>query len=186
MREQGFTRAQADGELFSQLWEENPTYGQDLSEELSRFSGTSGPDEALVWLRGLRSLVSAGKPTDQYAYWQMDQMLLDRLEDLASYKQKPIFFVEKWRRWKPGRCEENKSISMRDMESSLRTKWLDRLIAHILPRGKDFSQITPLLATEDLAKEVRHLVGATRFRTLRVHCLNLEFLLHLGLRLPWD
>ena len=29
-------------------------------------------------------------------------------------------------------------------------------------------------------------MGTTRFRTLRVHCLNLELLIHLGLKLPWD
>ena len=72
------------------------------------------------------------------------------------------------------------------MESALRQKWMDRLISHIIPHGKDFSQIQPLLTAKDLAKEVRHLVGSTRFRTLRVHCLNLEFLLTLGLRLPCD
>ena len=69
----------------------------------------------------------------------MQQMLKDRAEDLESYQQKPTFLIEKWRHWKPGKCVENKSISTHDMESALRSKWMDRLNSHILPHGKDFS-----------------------------------------------
>ena len=61
MREQGFTRTQADGELFHQLWQEDQNFGKDLSEALAKFSGTFGPDEALAWLEGLQSMVPARK-----------------------------------------------------------------------------------------------------------------------------
>ena len=95
MHEQGFTRVQADGELLHQLWQEDASFGPSLSESLSKFSGTSGPDESLRWLEELVSLVPAGKCTDTYAPWQIDQMLADRKADLDSFQQKPFPVIEK-------------------------------------------------------------------------------------------
>ncbi len=59
-------------------------------------------------------------------------------------------------------------------------------MAHLLPVGAHFSNIKPLLDCANILVEAKHFLGATRFRTIRVHCLNLEFILKQGVPLPWS
>ena len=39
---------------------------------------------------------------------------------------------------------------------------------------------------EDILREYKHLMGTARYRTLRVHCLNLEHMMKAGLPIPWQ
>ena len=60
MHEQGFTRVQADGELLHQLWQEDASFGPSLSESLSKFSGTSGPDQR-DWMQDSQTTLAIAK-----------------------------------------------------------------------------------------------------------------------------
>ena len=94
--------------------------------------------------------------------------------------------VKKWRHWKPSRVRPSPLTSIQEIELDLRDKWAARLIASIIPVAEHLSMVKPLMKSKDPVKEIKHLLGTTRFRTIRIHCLGLEELHKLGVPLPWE
>ncbi|CAK9065389.1 unnamed protein product [Durusdinium trenchii] len=61
-----------------------------------------------------------------------------------------------------------------------------RLIAHMAPYANEIPHLQSIHGP-DLFQEYMDLLGDTRFRTLRVHCLGLEELIRMGFnQIPWD
>ena len=94
--------------------------------------------------------------------------------------------LEKWRHWKPGRIRDMEPSTQRRLESDLRLHWARRLIAHMAPYANEIPHLQPIHGP-DLFQEYMDLLGDTRFRTLRIHCLGLEQLIRMGFnQIPWD
>jgi hypothetical protein len=132
-------------------------------------------------------MVASGRPSHEYLPWQIEWALQDRAEEkLGSVKEIEEIVVKKWRHWKPSRVRPSPLTSIQEIELDLRDKWAARLIASILPVADHLSMVKPLMKSKDPVKEIKHLLGTTRFRTIRIHCLGLEELHKLGVPLPWE
>ena len=117
----------------------------------------------------------------------MERTLQDRSEEkLGAVKEIEEIVVKKWRHWKPSRTRPSPFTSIQAIELDLRDKWAARLISSILPVAEHLSMVKPLMSSKKPAKEIKHLLGTTRFRTIRIHCLGLEELNKLRVPLPWQ
>ena len=183
--EAGFSRIQSDGELLTEMWTEHEDFRNSLISSVA-LKGSYSSEEAEQIIQLLIDKVSPGTPVSGYSTIQREWALRDRALD-REYQIKVCeeIVIKKWRHWKPSRVSQPSAVTMRDIELALREKWMERMIAHVLPVGDHFTHIQPLLACQDLATEIKHLFGTTRFRTIRVHCLNLEHILKHGISLPW-
>ena len=182
----GFSRVQADAELLESMWEDED-FRDNLIQGVSVRCAVR-TEEALHLLSKLVARVRDGQHSDTYMPWQQQWMLKDRCMDRAGLLQ-GIQDLEvdlrKWKHWKPQRVKNATPTTMRAMELSLRDRWSERLLARLLPVGMHLDNLAPLMTVPNPTKEAKHLLGITRFRTLRIHCLNLEFILKLGVKLPW-
>ena len=156
----GFFRVQSDGELLAEMWEEED-FKQDIIMELSTKCSMENPDsEELIGT--LVQRVASGTPSRLYQPYQMKWLLEDRRLDLNSklrWEEDISIQIQKWRHWKPSRSRTTSSISMKDLEASLKEKWVARLMAHLLPVGAHFSNIKPLLECANVLVEAKHLLG---------------------------
>ena len=115
--------------------------------------------EALRLLKTLINRVKDGKQTSCYTPWQQQWLLEDRSQDRKSQLKLAEDFAvlaAKWRHWKPSRVSQSKAVSLRDMKLSLRDKWIERLLAHLVPVGNHLSNILPLLGCDNVLQEVKH------------------------------
>jgi hypothetical protein len=91
----------------------------------------------------------------------------------------------KWRHWKPGRLKEESATTQRKLELHLRDRWAERIIGLLLPFAKDIPYLNAVNG-ENVHQEYLDLLGDTRFRTLRIHCLCFENIQKLGFNvIPW-
>ena len=68
----------------------------------------------------------------------------------------------------------------------MRGKWAERLLAHFAPFAERIAYMQDILG-EDFRKEALDLLGDSRFRTLRQHCLVYESLRKRGFTvIPWQ
>ena len=92
----------------------------------------------------------------------------------------------KWRHWRPGKIREMEPTTQRALELHMRGKWAERLLAHFAPFAKHIAYMQDILG-EDFRKEALDLLGDSRFRTLRQHCLVYESLRKRGFTvIPWQ
>ena len=81
----------------------------------------------------------------------------------------------------------------------MRERWLERLLSpFILKQDKIRNMLSIYTAAggadtglgthagENILREHKHLMGTARYRTLRVHCLNLEHMMKSGLPIRWQ
>jgi len=88
------------------------------------------------------------------------------------------------RHWKPGRLKEESATTQRKLELHLRERWADQIIG-ILPFAKDIPYMKAVQG-ENTHQEYLDLLGDTRFRTLRIHCLCFENIQKLCFNsIPW-
>ena len=88
----------------------------------------------------------------------------------------------KWRHWKLGRLKEESATTQRKLELHLRDRWAERIIGLLLPFAKDLNAVNG----DNVHQEYLDLLGDTRFRTLRIHCLCFENIQKLGFNtIPW-
>ena len=81
----------------------------------------------------------------------------------------------KWRHWRPGKIREMEPTTQRALELHMCGKWAERLLAHFAPFAEHIAYMQDILG-EDFRKEALDLLGDSRFRTLRQHCLVYESL----------
>eukprot|EP00435_Cladocopium_sp_Y103_P020490 s1944_g5.t1 len=94
--------------------------------------------------------------------------------------------IAKWRHWKPSRTAETDPITQRQLEKELRLKWAQRLVALLAPFADKIPHMAKVMGPNQ-EREWLELLGETRFRTLRIHCLALENLQASGLtQIPWS
>jgi hypothetical protein len=87
--------------------------------------------------------------------------------------------------WKPGRLKEEPATTQRKLELHLRERWADRIIGILLPFAKDIPYMKAVQG-ENTHQEYLDLLGDTRFRTLRIHCLCFENIQKLCFNsIPW-
>ena len=92
----------------------------------------------------------------------------------------------KWRHWRPGKIREMEPTTQRALELHMRGKWAERLLAHFAPFAEHIAYMQDILG-EDFRKEALDLLGDSRFRTLRQHCLVYESLRKRGFTvIPWQ
>ena len=93
--------------------------------------------------------------------------------------------VARWRHWKPRQLQETDPITQRQLEKELRLKWAQRLICLLAPFADKIPNMASVMG-KDQEREWIDLLGDTRFRTLRIHCLALENLQAQGFsQVPW-
>ena len=85
------------------------------------------------------------------------------------------------RHWRPGKIREMEHTTQRALELHMRGKWAERLLAHFAPFAEHIAYMQEILG-EDFRKEALDLLGDSRFRTLRQHCLVYESLR----KSPWQ
>ena len=180
----GFSRIQADGEVLLEFVKDVELL-EDLVSSLQSRCLLEAP-QAREILSSLVAMVPPGKPSHDYLPWQIEWALQGRSEEkLGAVKEIEEIVIKKWRHWKPGRTRPCPLTSIQEIELDLRDKWAARLISSILPVSEHLSMVKPLMSSKDPVKEIKHLLGATRFRTIRIHCLGLKELNKLGVPLPW-
>eukprot|EP00435_Cladocopium_sp_Y103_P059424 s598_g21.t1 len=92
----------------------------------------------------------------------------------------------KWRHWKPSALKDEEPTTQRALEVHLRGRWAARLLAHFAPYAQHIPHMAPLVGP-DFHTELTHLLGDTRFRTLRQYCLAYEGLRKRGFEaIPWS
>eukprot|EP00435_Cladocopium_sp_Y103_P060109 s690_g21.t2 len=144
-------------------------------------------EEAYSVLISLLQKVPDGKPTLRYTALEVQWAIEDRETwahrgSLAPVLPAPI---AKWRHWKPSRTAETDPITQRQLEKELRLKWAQRLVALLAPFADKIPHMAKVMGPNQ-EREWLDLLGDTRFRTLRIHCLALENLQASGLtQIPW-
>ena len=111
----------------------------------------------------------------------------DRQDQLRRDDPPPLQQPEllKWRHWRPGKIREMEPATQRALELHMRVKWAERLLAHFAPFAEHIAYMQDILG-EDFRKEALDLLGDSRFRTLRQHCLVYESLRKRGFTvIPW-
>ena len=82
--------------------------------------------------------------------------------------------------------DEREPTTQRALELHMRGKWAERLLAHFAPFAEHIAYMQDILG-EDFRKEALDLLGDSRFRTLRQHCLVYESLRKRGFTvIPWQ
>ena len=77
------------------------------------------------------------------------------------------------------------NTTQRKLELHLRDRWAERIIGLLLPFAKDIPHLRAVHG-ENVHQEYLDLLGDTRFRTLRIHCLCFENIQKLGFNvIPW-
>ena len=118
---------------------------------------------------------------------QQQQECMDRARWRVFHSRPPIMAIAeaKWRHWKPGRLKEESATTQRKLELHLRDRWADRIIGLLLPFAKDIPYLHAVNG-ENVHQEYLDLLGDTRFRALRIHCLCFENIQKLGFNtIPW-
>ena len=151
---------------------------------------TTEDDEAAISMAFARLMDATAKGRHSMLYdarerrWAAEDRnnwLRTPMEPLPALRE-----LAKWKHWKPGRIRELEPTTQRRLEGDLRIQWARRFIAHLSPHANDIPHLRSLQGG-DLLQEYMDLLGDTRFRTLRIHCLGLEELQRLGFnKIPWD
>ena len=85
----------------------------------------------------------------------------------------------------PSKLQELEPITQRSQELHLRQQWSKRLMTHFSPFAEHIPHMQPLLGP-NFRTEIFDLLGDTRFRTIRQHCLAYESLRKKGfVVIPW-
>ena len=131
--------------------------------------------------------VPAGRPSDSFSplqlQWDMEDMKLWHHRDEPPPLLQPELL--KWRHWKPRNLKDEEPTTQRALEVHLRAKWAERLLAHFAPYAEHLPHVAPLVGP-NFRTELGHLLGDTRFRTIRQHCLAYEGLRKRGfVAIPW-
>ena len=176
---------------------------QELTEVRGQVTGHHLRDSIAVSLQELVGLVPCGKQTLSYSSFEIELATLDRhncFQQFAPLSELSLI-TKRWRHWKPRSGNHTPATTQRVMELTLRERWLERLLApFILKRhkirnmltldtaagGADWASTAAKGADGEVLREYKHLMGTARYRTLRVHCLNLEHMIKAGLPIPWE
>lgn len=132
---------------------------------------------------------AAAKGTDSAL--MSDLHIRQEAQDRATWRafhQRPAVLeavAAKWRHWKPRHLKEESHTTQRKLEQHLRSRWAERVINLLEPYANEVPYMRAI-GTGNLNQEYLDLLGDTRFRTLRIHCLCLENLRKLGFtNIPW-
>ena len=131
--------------------------------------------------------VTRGAPTMRYTASDLRRSQEDRDNWSLFYQQPPSLPapVARWSHWKPRQLQETDPITQRQLEKELRLKWAQRLICLLAPFADKIPNMASVMG-KDQEREWIDLLGDTRFRTLRIHCLALENLQAQGfIQVPW-
>jgi hypothetical protein len=178
----------------------------DLTNEIPVPSGLSPSTQlprALIldFLSNLVSTVSCGKQTETYSLFEMQLAQQDRQACASSFAPLSELseITKRWRHWKPRSGNHTPATTQRVMELTLRERWLERLLSPFILKQDKIRNMLSIYAAaggaekglsthtgEDILREYKHLMGTARYRTLRVHCLNLEHMMKAGLPIPWQ
>jgi hypothetical protein len=130
----------------------------------------------------------AGAPDSSFhTALQQQQECMDRARWRGFHSRPPVMAIAeaKWRHWKPGRLKEESATTQRKLELHLRDRWAERVIGLLLPFAKDIPHMRAVNG-ENVHQEYLDLLGDTRFRTLRIHCLCFVGVRKLGFNvIPW-
>ena len=161
-----------------------------VADCLNRVPQPAPPDERDMIYDTCFSLFTlvAGSPDSAFhTPLQQQQECMDRARWRVFHSRPPIMAIAeaKWRHWKPGRLKEESATTQRKLELHLRDRWADRIIGLLLPFAKDIPYLHAVNG-ENVHQEYLDLLGDTRFRTLRIHCLCFENIQKLGFNtIPW-
>ena len=90
-------------------------------------------------------------------------------------------WLNPWRR----QLQDTDPITPRQLEKELRLKWAQRLVSLLAPFVDKIPNMASIMSPHQ-EREWLDLLGDTRFRTLRIHCLALETLQTTGFtQIPW-
>ena len=135
----------------------------------------------------LFTLIAGAPDSAFHTPFQQQQESMDRARWRAFHARPPIMAIveAKWRHWKPGRLKEESATTQRKLELHLRDRWAERIIGLLLPFAKDIPYLHAVHG-DNVHQEYLDLLGDTRFRTLRIHCLCFESIQKLGFNtIPW-
>ena len=135
----------------------------------------------------LSTLIAGAPDSAFHTPLQQQQESMDRARWRAFHARPPIMAIveAKWRHWKPGRLKEESATTQRKLELHLRDRWAERIIGLLLPFAKDIPYLHAVHG-DNVHQEYLDLLGDTRFRTLRIHCLCFESIQKLGFNtIPW-
>ena len=135
----------------------------------------------------LFTLIAGAPDSAFHTPFQQQQESMDRARWRAFHARPPIMAIveAKWRHWKPGRLKEESATTQRKLELHLRDRWAERIIGLLLPFAKDIPYLHAVHG-DHVHQEYLDLLGDTRFRTLRIHCLCFESIQKLGFNtIPW-
>jgi hypothetical protein len=184
---------QLDGELFYDLCKHGTTtfFSNLVQECLSVIPQPVDTHiEKLITEQLTRLLISVkeGKQSDDYTPLEQQWALQARKHFLTKNPSEVAIeaILKKWRHWNPKSVTIKTPTTQRALEINLRMKWLERIISHFLPYVTKIHNMETVSQAKDPLREYFHLFGDARWRTIRIHCLALEWLIKQhGLQLPW-
>ena len=123
--------------------------------------------------------VPAGRPSDSFSplqlQWDMEDMKIWHHRDEPPPLLQPELL--KWRHWKPRNLKDEEPTTQRAEVGGA---------AHFAPYAEHLPHVAPLVGP-NFRTELGHLLGDTRFRTIRQHCLAHEGLRKRGfVAIPWE
>ena len=138
----------------------------------------SAADLADLWDRlwFLAMATADGKPSENFSLLENEWDRQGQLRWFSRDDPPPLQQPEllKWRHWRPGKIREMEPTTQRALKLHMCGKWAERLLAHFAPFAEH-------------RKEALDLLGDSRFRTLRQHCLVYESLRKRGFTvIPWQ
>ena len=80
--------------------------------------------------------------------------------------------IAHWRHWKPGKIMSEVPEAQREIEKNLWIRCGERILSHVLPHATRLQAMKSM--TGNIKTEAMDLLGQSRFRSRRVHCLRYE------------
>lgn len=184
LQKHGFTELHPDGELLLLVRLEEPDLWDQLIQEMQdslELPGRHMASTTVDILNLLTDKASSGTLSSKLSELQLELLVgarkkLRRTEPHVDLQ----LMARKWRHWKPCQSKDMEPLTQRSLESTIKQKWLLRLIAIFLPFGDSVPRMREVSGMADPLAEYTQLFGKTRFSTIRGHCLMLERMLKLS------
>jgi hypothetical protein len=196
----GISKTQSDGEILVDLVFQDNTIPSWSSNEVNKLidkcieygemsqSEIIQPEDIKYHILNLCEKAKGGRPTSSYNHLEIQWAIDERERDLLNLNPQVdvLKLANRWKHWKPRGSAALPAATQRAMEMVMKDKWTERLISHFIAKQERIPGLASVAKSAEPLREFKHLLGSARFRSVRVHCLNLEYLLSIGLVIPWE
>jgi len=192
--EMEITMAPTDGDTLLQMMKgEDKQIFRDQFREMITYAKIK--EEPTVtearWLQELVTLTRAAARTDitrlTPVQWMENGYIKEKAKSLDPYKKQLAKAVNKWRHYNPKNMKVAPAATQLKLEKELRTKWAVTLIKRFIPYKDEIQNMKKVQHMPDQMQEFIHLLGRSRWRTLKSWNSQLKQILKMEANfIPWN